>query len=173
MATYADRPLRLVHEPDLLETGGGIKNVEGFLAPEPFIVYSGDILTDIELKPFIQEHFRKGNDVTLALRETGLAAGIALRDGRVIDINSKYGSCWNLRFRECLDLESDDFLAHPGRQENLLHSHHRGMDWAKREDRRRSPERAHVVQHRLAHGISEGSSNDRRGTLDPGLREAP
>ena len=89
--TYEGRPLRLVHEPDLLETGGGIKNVEGFLAPEPFIVYSGDILTDIELKPLIQEHFRKGNDVTLALRETGLAAGIALKDGRVIDINSKYG----------------------------------------------------------------------------------
>jgi NDP-sugar pyrophosphorylase family protein len=79
--TYTGRPLRLVHEPDLLETGGGIKNVEGFLAPEPFIVYSGDILTDIELKPLIHEHFRKGNDVTLALRETGLAAGIADTSG--------------------------------------------------------------------------------------------
>ncbi len=89
--SYAGRRLVLAHEPDLLETGGGIKNVENLLAPEPFIVYSGDILTDIELKPLIEEHFRKGNDVTLALRETGLAAGVALRDGRVVDINSKYG----------------------------------------------------------------------------------
>src|SRR4029077_15774763 len=28
---YADFPTTLVHEPDLLETGGGIKNVEGIL----------------------------------------------------------------------------------------------------------------------------------------------
>src|SRR6195256_1688665 len=41
-ATYAGHPLKLVHEPDLLGTGGGIKNVEGLLRPEPFIVYSGD-----------------------------------------------------------------------------------------------------------------------------------
>ena len=170
--TYADRPLRLVHEPDLLETGGGIKNVEGFLAPEPFIVYSGDILTDIELKPLIQEHFRKGNDVTLALRETGLAAGIALRDGRVIDINSKYGHVGTYDFANVSIWNPTIFPRIPAGQENLLHSHHRGMDWAKREDRWRSPQRAHVVQHRLSRGVSEGSSNHRRGTLDPGLRES-
>jgi mannose-1-phosphate guanylyltransferase len=89
--TYAGHPLRLVHEPVLLGTGGGIKNVEGLLRPEPFIVYSGDLLTDFALEPLIEEHFRKGNDVTLALRKTGLAAGVALQDGRVVDIESKYG----------------------------------------------------------------------------------
>ena len=89
--TYAGHPLRLVHEPDLLGTGGGIKNVEGLLRPEPFIVYSGDLLTDFALEPLIEEHFRKRNDVTLALRKTGLAAGVALQDGRVVDIENKYG----------------------------------------------------------------------------------
>jgi mannose-1-phosphate guanylyltransferase len=89
--TYAGHPLRLVHEPVLLGTGGGIKNVEGLLRPEPFIVYSGDLLTDFALEPLIEEHFRKGNDVTLALRKTGLAAGVALQDGRVVDIENKYG----------------------------------------------------------------------------------
>jgi mannose-1-phosphate guanylyltransferase len=89
---YAGRPLSLVHEPDLLGTGGGIKNVEGLLRDEPFIVYSGDILTDFDLAPLIEEHFRAGNDVTLALRKTKLGAGIALQGGRVLDIESRYGN---------------------------------------------------------------------------------
>lgn len=89
--TYRGATLRLLHEPDLLETGGGIKNAEQALRPEPFIVYSGDILTDIDLRPLIEEHFARRNDVTLALRETGLASGVALRDGRVIDISNRYG----------------------------------------------------------------------------------
>jgi mannose-1-phosphate guanylyltransferase len=89
--TYDGHPLRLVHEPNLLGTGGGIKNVEGLLRPEPFIAYSGDLLTDFTLEPLLEEHFRRGNDVTLALRQTGLAAGVALQDGRVVDIENKYG----------------------------------------------------------------------------------
>jgi NDP-sugar pyrophosphorylase family protein len=84
--------VQLAHEPELLETGGGIKNAEKYLRPnESFIVYSGDILSDVDLQPLIDEHFAKGNDVTLALRETGLATGIAVRDGRVIDIAGRFG----------------------------------------------------------------------------------
>jgi mannose-1-phosphate guanylyltransferase len=88
---YAGHPVRVVHEPDLLGTGGGIKNIEGLLRREPFVVYSGDVLTDFALEPLVEEHFRQGNDVTLALRRTGLAAGVALKDGRVLDIANKYG----------------------------------------------------------------------------------
>jgi NDP-sugar pyrophosphorylase family protein len=89
---YEGLPVKLAHEPDLLETGGGIKNAERWLRPnEPFIVYSGDILTDIDLEPLIEEHFARGNDVTLALREAGLATDMALRDSRVIDIAGRYG----------------------------------------------------------------------------------
>lgn len=89
--SYAGCPVRLVYEPVLLETGGGIKNAEPFLGADPFIVYSGDILTDINVDALIDEHFRNGNDVTLALRETGLAAGVALENGRVVDIRNKHG----------------------------------------------------------------------------------
>lgn len=88
---YAGRAVQLVHEPDLLETGGGIKNVERWLQPKPFLVYSGDILTDIALGPLLEEHFRAGNDVTLALRETGLTTDVAFRNRRVIDIAAKFG----------------------------------------------------------------------------------
>jgi mannose-1-phosphate guanylyltransferase len=88
---YAGCSVKLSHEPVLLETGGGIKNAEKFLGSGTFIVYSGDILTDVDLAPLIEEHFRSANDVTLALRKTGLAAAIALQNGRVVDIGNKYG----------------------------------------------------------------------------------
>jgi NDP-sugar pyrophosphorylase family protein len=88
---YRDHEIVFQHEPVLLGTGGGLKNVEGLLREETFIVYSGDILTDFDLAPLIEEHFRAGNDVTLALRKTKLGAGIALQGGRVVDIESNYG----------------------------------------------------------------------------------
>ena len=99
--SYRDRPVQLVHEPDLLETGGGIKNAEPWLGAEPFIVYSGDILTDLNVAALVEEHARCGHDVTLALRRTGLASGILLENGRIVDIgqagNFDYAniSVWN------------------------------------------------------------------------------
>ncbi len=96
--TYRDRPVKLVHEPELLETGGGIKNIEPYLKSGPFIVYSGDVLTDINLEPLVAEHFGGSNDVTLALRHTGLARGVALHDGRILDIGNKYGHAGNYDF---------------------------------------------------------------------------
>jgi mannose-1-phosphate guanylyltransferase len=95
---YEGHAIKLVNEPILLETGGGIKNVEAGLGAKPFITYSSDILTDIDLQPLIDEHFRCGNDVTLALRDTGLAAAVAFRNGRVVDISNRYGVAGNHDF---------------------------------------------------------------------------
>src|SRR5256886_15079772 len=52
---YRDRLIKLVNEPVLLETGGGIKNIEAELGNEPFVTYSGDVLTDIPVQPLIDE----------------------------------------------------------------------------------------------------------------------
>ena len=90
-SSYAGTPLIFVNEPVLLETGGGIKNIETQLGREPFVTYSGDVLTDIRLQPLIDEHFNRGNDVTLALRKTGLGSAIAFRENRVVDISNRYG----------------------------------------------------------------------------------
>ncbi|MGI8955823.1 MAG: sugar phosphate nucleotidyltransferase [Chthoniobacterales bacterium] len=95
---YRQLPVRLVHEPVLLETGGGIKNAQPHLGTAPFIAYSGDVLTDLPLAPLIEEHFRSGNDVTLALRDTGLAANVAFRDGRIVDIGNRYGHAGNFDY---------------------------------------------------------------------------
>ncbi len=96
--SYRQLPVRLVHEPVLLETGGGIKNAQPWLGSKPFLVCGGDVLTDMPIEPLIEEHFRSGNDVTLGLRETGLAADIALADGRVLDIGNRYGHPGNFDY---------------------------------------------------------------------------
>jgi mannose-1-phosphate guanylyltransferase len=88
---YRGCEVRFRHEPEILGTGGGIKNIESLLGDEPFVVYSGDILTDIDLKPLLTEHTRAGNDVTLSLRETSLGKDIAIDGRRVIDIENRYG----------------------------------------------------------------------------------
>jgi len=96
--SYSGRSVKLVNEPVLLETGGGIKNVEADLGAEPFLTYSGDVLTDVNLRLLIDEHFHRGNDVTLALRETGLASAVALHQNRVVDISNRYGVPGNYDF---------------------------------------------------------------------------
>ena len=88
---YRDYSVDLVNEPELLETGGGIKNAKPLLPDGDFLTYSGDILTDVPLDSLIEEHFRAGNDVTLALRETGFRPSIAFRDGRIVDIAERFG----------------------------------------------------------------------------------
>ena len=113
---YRGHSVTLTHEPDLLETGGGIKNAEGYLGSDPFLTYSGDILTDIDLLPLIDEHFGRGNDVTLALRETGLASDVALRDGCVVDIANHYGTMGNFDFANVAVWNTSVFQEIPPRQ---------------------------------------------------------
>jgi len=91
---YCNAPLALMHEPELLETGGGIKNIESKIGDEPFIVYSGDILTDVAVDQLIEEHFSRQNDVTLALRTTRFLRGVhwSVETGRVLDIQGALGT---------------------------------------------------------------------------------
>jgi len=56
-------------EPEILGTGGGIKNVEGFWDKEPFLVINSDILTDIDLAAVYRVHQTSGALVTLVLHD--------------------------------------------------------------------------------------------------------
>lgn len=97
-SVYRGRSILFLNEPDLLGTGGGIRNAMPSLAAEPFVVYSGDILTDFALAPLLEEHVRAGNDVTLALRETPFPSSVALRSARVVDISGNYGHAGDYDF---------------------------------------------------------------------------
>jgi NDP-sugar pyrophosphorylase family protein len=93
--SYRGAPIAFRQEaPVRLETAGGIANVRDLLGDEPFIVYNGDILTNLPLEPLIRTHEAEGNLVTLALRSNGPALHIGYDDttGRVTDIRNKLGS---------------------------------------------------------------------------------
>jgi mannose-1-phosphate guanylyltransferase len=84
-------PLHLFHEPLLLETGGGVKNIEAWAAGENVLVHNGDIFSSLPLDRLIAAHEASGNVVTLAIRSQGEARHIALDGDRVIDIRKMLG----------------------------------------------------------------------------------
>ncbi len=56
-------------EPEILGTGGGIKNAEDFWDQGPFIVMNSDILTDIDLGPVCKQHRKSKALATLVLHD--------------------------------------------------------------------------------------------------------
>jgi mannose-1-phosphate guanylyltransferase/mannose-1-phosphate guanylyltransferase/phosphomannomutase len=66
----SDRGLSLSYseEEELLGTAGGVRNVAEFFAGEPFLVISGDALTDIDLSAMRAAHEAGGGIATLALK---------------------------------------------------------------------------------------------------------
>jgi len=56
-------------EPEILGTGGGIKNTADFWDDEPFIVINSDILTNINLKHAYSYHRKSGSLATLILHD--------------------------------------------------------------------------------------------------------
>lgn len=65
-------PIEFRYEPTLLDTGGGLKNIEDLLAADRTIVcYNGDTLCTLPLDQLIGSHSERGCDATLALRTQG------------------------------------------------------------------------------------------------------
>ncbi len=81
------------HEPVLLDTGGGLKNLERWTAGKPLLVHNGDILTSMPLPRLIEAHASGGHWATLAVRRDGPPHHIALdATGRqVVDIRNMLG----------------------------------------------------------------------------------
>ncbi|MEM0898156.1 MAG: sugar phosphate nucleotidyltransferase [Verrucomicrobiota bacterium] len=89
--SYAGKPIAFRFEPVLLETGGGIANVADLLGGAPFIVYNGDILTDLPLVPAMTRHVASDAVVTMILRSHGpaLHVGYDAATGLVPDIRNR------------------------------------------------------------------------------------
>jgi NDP-sugar pyrophosphorylase family protein len=89
---YRGMPVEYRHEPVLLDTGGGIKNIETFIGEEPFIACNGDILADFPIRPVIESHLRSDNLATMILRSSGGPLHVQSRDGLVTDIRGTLGN---------------------------------------------------------------------------------
>jgi mannose-1-phosphate guanylyltransferase len=84
---WRGRPITFVHEsPEVLETAGGIWNAREELKGGPFVVYNGDILSDLPLAAAWERHVASGAEVTLVLRSGGGNVTFDLASGRVLDL---------------------------------------------------------------------------------------
>ena len=62
--------IRFSREDTLLDTGGGISRLAGFLREsDPCLLVAGDMLVDADLRALIAQHRDAGNAVTMLLRE--------------------------------------------------------------------------------------------------------
>ena len=75
-------------QPEVLETAGGIWNVRDDIGAGSFLVYNGDILSDLPIEPAIRAHFDRGDEVTMILRSKDgpLQVAFDAAAGRVTDI---------------------------------------------------------------------------------------
>jgi aminoglycoside/choline kinase family phosphotransferase/dTDP-glucose pyrophosphorylase len=62
-------PIQTRYEPNILGTGGAIKNVEDFWNDQPFMVINADIVTTIDLKSVYDYHCQHSHPATLVLSD--------------------------------------------------------------------------------------------------------
>ena len=87
-------PIVFRHEAVLLDTAGGLKNVEDLLSDdEAILCYNGDVVSDLSLERLIQAHETMRPEVTLALRSKGPLLNVNIKDGgEVCDLRHTLGN---------------------------------------------------------------------------------
>jgi mannose-1-phosphate guanylyltransferase len=89
---FGDR-LQYRFEEELLGTAGGVRNCADFFGEEPFLVISGDALTDIDLTRFAARQRETGSVATLAVKRVADTReyGVVLHDaeGRITGFQEK------------------------------------------------------------------------------------
>ncbi|MBA4395819.1 MAG: hypothetical protein C0394_00295 [Syntrophus sp. (in: bacteria)] len=81
-------PIIFRHEPVLLDTAGGLKNIEDLLHDdERILVYNADVISNLPLTSLLEAHARQGREVTLALRSDGPSLNVDLDEqGEICDM---------------------------------------------------------------------------------------
>jgi mannose-1-phosphate guanylyltransferase len=81
------------YEPELLGTAGGVRAVRDDFGDEPFLIISGDALTDIDLTTLVERHRSSGGVATLTVKRVPDTReyGVVLHDeaGRITGFQEK------------------------------------------------------------------------------------
>lgn len=89
--TWHHHEISLFHEPILLETGGGLKNIESWIDDQPLLVHNGDIFSSLPLAQLLAAHQASGLPATLALRSESAEKRVSIdaTGTRVTDLRSQ------------------------------------------------------------------------------------
>jgi mannose-1-phosphate guanylyltransferase len=85
---WRNAPVVFRYEPVLLDTAGGLKNIEDLLCEdEAILCYNGDVISTLPLQELLRFHTQKGAEVTLALRSRGPLLNVSLNErGEICDL---------------------------------------------------------------------------------------
>lgn len=90
---YFGDELTYVEEAELLGTAGGVRNAREFFGDSPFLVISGDALTDLDIPAAVERHRRHGGIATLCVTKVEQTSeyGVVLHDaeGRITGFQEK------------------------------------------------------------------------------------
>ncbi len=120
-------PIIFRHEPVLLDTAGGLKNIEDLLEEdEAIFCYNGDVITNLPLRRLREAHEKMRPEVTLALRSSGPLLNVNMNeDGEICDLRDLLG---NTGLRRCLFTgiyAVESLFLHslkPGKIESVVHA---------------------------------------------------
>jgi NDP-sugar pyrophosphorylase family protein len=95
--SWRGHPITFIHEPILLDTAGGLKNIELYLTHDDhdLWLYNGDILTTLPLDPLLHAHQSDPTrHITLALRTQGTPLNVRLdpTTSLIIDLRHRFQS---------------------------------------------------------------------------------
>jgi NDP-sugar pyrophosphorylase family protein len=117
-------PIIFRHEPVLLDTAGGLKNIEDLLGQDDdILVYNGDIISDLPIAQLLDAHKTSEAEVTLALRSYGHPLNVTLNKCReVCDLRGKLGRNGKKCLFTGIYVVQKKFLnrLEPGRQESVI-----------------------------------------------------
>jgi mannose-1-phosphate guanylyltransferase len=117
-------PVIFRYEPLLLDTAGGLKNIEDLLeGDENLLVYNGDVISDLPLGRLLGVHQAAGKEVTLALRSSGGPLQVCLNNqNEVCDVRGQLGGQGKNCLFTGIYAVNKSFLGRlqPGRRESVI-----------------------------------------------------
>jgi mannose-1-phosphate guanylyltransferase len=172
--------LSVSFEPEILGTGGGIKQIGEILRDGPFLAINGDILTDLDLAGMYRAH-DPGAISTLMLHDCPAYNNVWVRDGAVVSIGAPppggAGSPLAYTGIQVVDPKMLDYLPPAGQKYDLVQAWREAMAKGERlayfevsghfwQDIG-SPENYLAAQARLLHGESPKLARYFPGLTDP------